>query len=126
MINNQDNGGQKAFQQLQTRQQTAFIKKAQKRIQLKNIIIVKFRNKYACANDLDDELNQFIQSKMDEMFSKQMFDERDLIAVDREIKSKYDSIVEQSKNGKRIDRPSQRGQQATLKRLDKMEDLQSA
>ena len=73
---------------------------------MKNIIIVKFRNKYACANDLDDELNQFIQSKMDEMFSKQMFDERDLIAVDREIKSKYDSIVEQSKNGKRIDRPS--------------------
>ena len=63
---------------------------------------------------------------MDEMFSKQMFDERDLIAVDREIKNKYDSIVDQNKNGKRIDRSSQRGQQATLKRLDKMEDLQSA
>ena len=35
-----------------------------------------------------------------------MFDERDLIAVDREIKTKYDSVVEQYKNGKKIERPS--------------------
>jgi hypothetical protein len=57
----------------------------QKRVELKNLITLKFRNKYACTTDLDDELNNFIQMKMDELFACPSFDERELVAIDKEI-----------------------------------------
>ena len=45
------------------------VKKVQKRMQLKNMIILKFRNKYSCSTDVEDELNVFIQDKMDDLFA---------------------------------------------------------
>ena len=60
------------------------------------------------------------------MFSKQIFDERDLVAVDKEIKNKYEEVVQKNKNNQKINdnpKPSERGEQATLKKLDKMDDL---
>ena len=64
---------------------------------MKNIIILKFRNKYACTLDLEDELNKLIQIKMDELFSRELFDERDLVAIDKELNKKYEEIVKKTK-----------------------------
>ena len=65
-------------------------RKLQKRIQLKNMIILKFRNKYACTTpDWEDQLNQFIQERMDWLFAQEHFDERDLVRVDKEVMQKF-------------------------------------
>lgn len=74
------------------------MKKVQKRLQLKNMIVLKFRNKYACTIDLEDELNQFIQVKLDDLFARSFFDERDLVTIDKEIKEKYEEIMNKNKN----------------------------
>lgn len=44
-------------------------KKMQKRLKLKHLIVQKFKNKYGCSAEKDGELNNFIQSKMDDLFS---------------------------------------------------------
>lgn len=44
------------------------MRKAKKRLQLKNLILLKFRNKFACTADSSDELNKYIQDKVDELF----------------------------------------------------------
>lgn len=66
-------------------------------MQLKNLIILKFRNKYACSADAEEELNQFIQEKMDELFSEQVFDERDLIRIDKQISEKFEELTSKKK-----------------------------
>ena len=92
---------------------------------MKNLIILKFRNKYACALDIEDELNKFIQAKMDELFAREVFDERDLVGIDKEIGAKYQEIVKSNKGLEKVSDSGSKGQQATLKKLDKLEDLQS-
>ena len=79
---------------------------------MKNLIILKFRNKYACAIDIEDELNKFIQLKMDELFSRDCFDERDLVGIDKEINAKYEEIVKKNKNIDKIgsERSGNKGQ----------------
>lgn len=61
-------------------------KKLKKRLQLKNLIVTKFRNKYCASVSDEDDLNNFIQSEVDSLFAMEMFDERDLIAVDRKVR----------------------------------------
>ena len=48
--------------------------------------MTKFRNKYCATVGEEDELNTFIQNEVDALFSMEMFDERDLIAVDRKVR----------------------------------------
>ena len=69
---------------------------------MKNVIILKFRNKYACSIDLEDEINKYIQLKMDELFSREIFDERDLIQIDKDINTKYEEVKNKSKNVDKI------------------------
>ena len=73
------------------------VRKVQKRMQLKNLVLLKFRNKYACSADIDDEVNKFIQTKVDELFAKDQFDERDLVATDKEIHAMYDQTIKKLK-----------------------------
>ena len=77
---------------LSNSQQNVMAKRVQKRLQLKNMIILKFRNKYLCSMENEEELNQFIQDKMDELFAEQVFDERDLIKVDKMIMEKHQEL----------------------------------
>lgn len=63
---------------------------------------------------------------MDELFSRDAFDERDLVGIDKEINAKYQEIVKNSKGvEKATEETGSKGQQATLKKLDKLDDLQS-
>lgn len=56
-------------------------------MQLKNLLINKFRNKHYAHDDTKDQVNIFIQTEMDQLFDSGInFDERDLVAVDRRIK----------------------------------------
>lgn len=62
-------------------------KKLKKRIQLKNLIITKFRNKYCISIDYSNSLNDYIQQEIDDLFCQDTFDERDLVAVDRKVRN---------------------------------------
>ena len=63
------------------------MRKLKKRLQLKNLLINKFRNKHYALDDTKDGVNIFIQNEMDQLFDSGInFDERDLIAVDRRIR----------------------------------------
>ena len=62
-------------------------KKLKKRIQLKNLIITKFRNKYCISIDYSNTLNDYIQNEIDDLFCQDTFDERDLVAVDRKVRN---------------------------------------
>lgn len=63
------------------------LRKMKKRLQLKNLLINKFRNKHYAHDDTKDAVNIFIQQEMDQLFESGInFDERDLIAVDRSIR----------------------------------------
>jgi len=65
---------------------TIAAKNLQKRINLKNMILQKFRIKYNCSIEKDNgELIAFIVARLDDLFSKSAFDERDLIKIDKEI-----------------------------------------
>ena len=48
-------------------QEQAF-KKMRKRLQLKNLLVNKFRNKYFVTAYQGDELNHYIQDQLDELF----------------------------------------------------------
>ena len=54
-------------------------KKMKKRLQLKNLIMTKFRNKYCMAAEFDENLNKLIQDEIDHLFSLEQFDERNLV-----------------------------------------------
>ena len=84
-------------------------KRVQKRLQLKNMIILKFRNKYLCSVENEEELNQFIQDKMDDLFAEQVFDERDLIKVDKMILEKHQELSQ------RVKQPAIESQEQELK-----------
>lgn len=65
-------------------------KKLKKRIQLKNLIITKFRNKYCVSienSSQQNQLNDYIQNEIDDLFCLENFDERDLVAVDRKVRA---------------------------------------
>lgn len=69
-----------------------------KRLQLKNLLINKFRNKYQVPDHNKDEVNNFIQKEMDELFdSGNYFDERDLVAVDRRVRDYRNNIIDKEK-----------------------------
>ena len=61
-------------------------RKNRKRLQLKNLIITKFRNKYDASASNEDDVNMLIQTEVDDLFEREQFDERDLVAVDRKIR----------------------------------------
>ena len=61
-------------------------KKIKKRMQLKNLIVTKFKNKYCTSLDSSDNLNKLIDTEIDTLFSMDNFDERDLVASDRRIR----------------------------------------
>lgn len=46
------------------------IRKLKKRLQLKNLIITKFRNKYNASASVDDDVNHIIQREVDHLFDK--------------------------------------------------------
>lgn len=114
-----------AGQPLSGKKQAVIVKKVQKRLQLKNIIILKFRNKYACTIDIEDELNKFIQIKLDELFARELFDERDLVDVDKEISAKYEEIKLKNKTFVKSTRDSDRSIPIKLRKLDNLADLAS-
>ena len=55
-------------------------------MQLKNLIVTKFKNKYCTSLDSSDALNKLIDSEIDGLFNMDNFDERDLVASDRRIR----------------------------------------
>ena len=61
-------------------------KKLKKRLQLKNLIDTKFRNKYCLSAEIDESLNKLIQDEIDRLFSLEHFDERDLVQVDVKVR----------------------------------------
>ena len=61
-------------------------KKLKKRLQLKNLIVTKFRNKYCLSAEFDEKLNRLIQEEIDHLFSLEQFDERDLVQVDVKVR----------------------------------------
>ena len=61
-------------------------KKIKKRMQLKNLIVTKVKNKYCTSLDSSDNLNKLIDTEIDTLFSMDNFDERDLVASDRRIR----------------------------------------
>ena len=69
-------------------------KKMRKRLQLKNLILTKFRNKYSVLMSSDDDINTFIQKEVDQLFALELFDERDLVQVDRNIRAQIDKSNE--------------------------------
>lgn len=71
-------------------------KKMKKRLQLKNLILTKFRNKYSVQMSSDDEINTVIQKEVDRLFAMEVFDERDLVQVDRNIRAQIEKYNEQS------------------------------
>ena len=46
-------------------------RKNKKSLQLKNLIITKFRNKYDCSASNEDEVNNLIQTEVDELFDRE-------------------------------------------------------
>jgi uncharacterized protein YqgQ len=71
-------------------------KKMKKRLQLKNLILTKFRNKYCVLMSSDDSVNTFIQTEVDQLFDLELFDERDLVQVDRNIRAQIEKSSELS------------------------------
>jgi hypothetical protein len=61
-------------------------KKLKKRLQLKNLIVTKFKNKYCLTAEFDDKLSRLIQEEIDRLFTLDQFDERDLVCVDQKIR----------------------------------------
>ena len=57
-------------------------KKLKKRLQLKNLIVTKFTNKYCISALYNEKLNLLIHEEIDKLFNLEHFDERDLVAVD--------------------------------------------
>ena len=55
-------------------------------MQLKNLIVTKFKNKYCTTLDSSDTLNKLVDSEIDALFKMENFDERDLVACDRRIR----------------------------------------
>ena len=73
------------------------VKKLQKKLQLKQLILQKFRIKFNCSHEKDPELNVFIMTRLDELFNSSVFDEKDLVKLDREIQAKVDQIKAKKK-----------------------------
>lgn len=46
-------------------------RKNRKRLQLKNLIITKFRNKYDASASNEDDVNMLIQNEVDELFERE-------------------------------------------------------
>jgi hypothetical protein len=96
--------------------QSIYQKKMKKRLQLKQLILTKFKNKYCMDVDLDESVNVFIQEEIDRLFTFDHFDERDLVAVDQKVR---DHIKAQAQTKKKdsekepLDQP-QTTKQATL------------
>ena len=61
-------------------------KKMKKRLQLKNLIVTKFTNKYCVSAQYDEKLNLFIKDEIDRLFNLEHFDERDMIVVDQKVR----------------------------------------
>lgn len=53
---------------------------------LVNLIITKFQNKYCASIPNVADLNNYIESEVNALFSMESFDERDLVAVDRKVR----------------------------------------
>lgn len=65
--------------------------------------------------------------KMDELFACPSFDERELVAIDKEIQAKYDEIKNKgNKSNLDLSSPDRAPQQATLKRLENLNEWASA
>ena len=112
---------------------TIAAKNLQKRINLRNMILQKFRIKYNSSVEKENgELIAFIVARLDDLFSKSAFDERDLIKIDKEIQERVNQANSTKKNVQFSDGgkaasiiQTSRPEQATLKKIEMLDELKS-